>query len=241
MKLHRFFNKTGAAGEILNIIDEELLNQIKNVLRLKTGERIILFDGELNESLAEIKEIGKNSLTVKILKTEKNQNEPQNQTILYCALLKRENFEITVQKITETGIKEIHPIITERTIKLNFKKDRLEKIIKEAAEQSGRGIIPTLNETLDFKKAVESASKNNLNILLDSIGEPFNNNLSTSQVDNLKKSARVGIFVGPEGGWTEKELAFAKSKNFKIASLGKLTLRAETAAIIASYLTANLK
>ena len=128
---------------------------------------------------------------------------------------------------------------------MNFKKERLEKIIKEAAEQSGRGVIPVLNETLDFKKALEkesvkSANKNDLNIIFDSTGKPLFK-LSTCEVNNLKKLARIGIFVGPEGGWTEKELALAKSKNFKIISLGKLTLRAETAAIIASYLAVNLK
>jgi 16S rRNA (uracil1498-N3)-methyltransferase len=97
-------------------------------------------------------------------------------------LLKRENFEIAVQKATETGIKKIYPIITERTIKLNFKKNRLEKIIKEAAEQSGRGVIPVLNETLDFKKTAESAGRQN----------PNNLDRSRRRLDGKRNFARQG-------------------------------------------------
>lgn len=74
----------------------------------------------------------------------------QREVILYCAILKHENFELVVQKATEAGIKEIAPIITTRTIKLDIRKDRLEKIIKEAAEQSGRGVVPVWNWPLNL-------------------------------------------------------------------------------------------
>ena len=86
---------------------------------------------------------------------------------------KKENFELVVQKAVEIGVKEIIPIITKRTVKLNLKYDRLEKIIKEAAEQSGRGILPILRKAMDFKKAIEEAEQNNINLFFDISGKKF--------------------------------------------------------------------
>ena len=149
---------------------KKIVGQISRVLRLKIGEQIILSDGELNEKLVEIKEISKNFIEGIVLKSYKNENEAEVYGILYCAILKRENFELVVQKAIEIGISEIVPIITERTVKLNLNYERLEKIIKEDSEQSGRGRLPVLKKDMKFKEAIESAKKNNLNLFLDSSG-----------------------------------------------------------------------
>lgn len=232
MKLHRFFGDFNFSRSEVKIFDREFLNQAKNVLRLKNGERIILADGKLNEVMVEIGSLSKEFLSGKVLKTGKNQNESEIHSVLYCAVLKRENFELVVQKATEAGIKEIAPIITKRTVKINLRADRLNKIIKEAAEQAERGITPILREVIGFEKAVEAAKQNDLNLFFDKSGMEFKN----LKIKNLKA---VGIWVGPEGGWDENELELAKKNNFKIVSLGKLTLRAETAAIIGAYLVNN--
>ena len=137
---------------------------------------------------------------------------------------------MVVQKATEAGVKEIIPVITERTIKLNIRPSRLEKIIKEAAEQSGRGIVPILRDPVDFVDAIDGVGSNSINIIFDKSGEIF---------ENLKfkiENCAVGAWIGPEGGWTDKELERARTENFKIFNLGKLTLRAETAAIVGTYL-----
>src|SRR3989344_4947911 len=148
MKIHRFIGNFKIKIGALRINDEELLNQLRNVLKLKVGEKIILCDGRRNEGSAEIKEYGKDYVEVEIKEVGVNENEPEKQVILYCSILKRENFELVVQKATEIGIKEIVPIITERTVKLDIRKDRLEKIIREAAGQSGRGTVPVLHEPI---------------------------------------------------------------------------------------------
>lgn len=236
MRLHRFIRDFNLKVGELRLEDKELLNQCRSVLKLKVGEKIILCDGHRNEGLAEIKEYGKDFVEVAISEVGINKNEPERHVILYCAILKRENFELVVQKATEIGVKEIVPIVTERTVKLNIRPERLEKIIKEAAEQSGRGVVPVLHKPVGFDELVKHPMFNKLSdaqILFDTSGESFN------KLERLNGTGRIGVWVGPEGGWTDKEIELARGLGFKIINLGKLTLRAETAAIVGSYLIIN--
>lgn len=235
MRTHRFFVKENLHGKTVTIADRELVSQWRNVLRLKNGDEINIFDGTGTEARAKILSFEKDSAELQILGTFRNENEPLRYVILYCSVLKRENFELVAQKATEIGAKEIVPIITERTEKLNLRMDRLEKIAKEAAEQSGRAIVPKLHEPIKFEDAVNSAKNNAINLFCDLSGESLEN-----LKKNLKNEGRVGVFVGPEGGWTDEERLFAAKSDFKKVGLGKLTLRAETAAIVASYLVINL-
>mgnify|MGYP001558469195 FL=1 len=249
MAIQRFFGNFDFSekeiGKKIEISDKNIIHQIKNVLRLKIGDEIVLCDGKSNEAVSKIidspivrfaedsaKRSGnKDSLSLDIVKVFKNNNESEKDIILYCSILKKENFELVVQKAVEIGVKEIIPIITKRTVKLNLKYDRLEKIIKEAAEQSGRGILPILRKAMDFKKAIEEAEQNNINLFFDISGKKISEN-------QLKlNQEKIGLFIGPEGGWDAEELEFAKYNNkFEILSFGKLTFRAETAAIIVSYI-----
>jgi 16S rRNA (uracil1498-N3)-methyltransferase len=233
MKIHRFIGNFDLKTGQLKLEDRELFNQFRNVLKLKPGEQVILCDGNMNEGTAEIKGYGKEIIDIEILNIGKNLNEPERNVILYCAVLKNENLEFVVQKATETGVREIVPVITDRTIKLNIRSERLNKIIKEASEQAGRGIVPVLKDPVEFEKALEVAKSNSLNIMFNSSGESFNGS------ERLNGIGKVGIFVGPEGGWTAKELELAQGSDFKIINLGKLTLRAETAAIIGAYLVVH--
>lgn len=207
-------------------MDEEVVDQIRKVLKLKVGEQVLLCDGQGNEVVGEITEIVHKVIKLKVLKVQKNENEAGWRVVLYCAILKRENFELVVQKATEIGVAEIVPVVTRRTVKLDIKQERLQKIIKEAAEQSGRGVVPILREPIIFQEAIKNA--NGANILFDSSG--------SIQASNSKLLTSIAIWIGPEGGFDEAEITAAKNAGFEIASLGKLTLRAETAAIVASYL-----
>src|SRR3989344_3618333 len=142
MRLHRFIGDFDLSKEYLKISDRELVNQLKNVFRLKTGDELLLGDGKKNEALACVEEISKGSATLIIKGTLINANEPEIYGILYCSILKKENFELAAQKAVEAGISEIVPVIGKRTVKTSLNIPRLEKISKEAAEQSGRGIVP---------------------------------------------------------------------------------------------------
>lgn len=228
MRIHRFIGNFKLKIGSLKLGDKELLNQLRDVLKLKSGEKIVLCDGDMNEGTAEIKGHGKDTVGIEILDVGKNQNEPDKDVVLYCAILKKENFEFVVQKTTEVGVKEIIPVISERTVKLNIRQDRLEKIIKEAAEQSGRGIVPVLREPVNFKDAINRTDLKINNLLFDISGR--------SDLHTTNYMLHTTLWIGPEGGWTAQELESARKSNFKIINLGKLTLRAETAAIVGSYL-----
>lgn len=236
MKIHRFIGNFNFERKISSVSDKEIYNQIKNVLRLKPGEKIVLGDGKGREALAEITGFGKHAAEINILKTESNSNEPEMKAVLYCAVLKKENFELVAEKAVEAGAAEIIPVVTAKTVKTNLRLDRLEKIVREAAEQSGRGIVPLVGKILNFDQAVLQAEKNNMNLFFEARGSKFEPRLVAVNMGN-----RVGIFIGPEGGWSEEEIQTVQDKNFQIVSLGKLILRAETAAIVASYLVSSAK
>ncbi len=228
MKIHRFFINTDFAIGPLVLDEPDLVHQISRVLRLAAGESIMLCNDSGIEALATITEISRDAITLSVDTVQKNAAEPRVRVTLYCAILKRENFEWAVQKATELGVSRIVPLITKRTVKLGLKKERLQKIIQEAAEQSGRGIIPKFEEATEFSVALAQSVQNELNIIFD----PSAPEILTA---GALRISLVGIWIGPEGGWDESEIAAAKERDMKLYSLGALTLRAETAATIATY------
>ena len=240
MKIHRFIDDFDLKQEELEI-GGDIARQIKLVLKLEPGEKIELSDGKGISAIAEIIEIGKNKILVKIntpapLRSTSYAGQNGTKVNLFCSILKKENFELVVQKTTECGVSSIVPIITSRTVKTGLNLERLKKIAREASEQSGRAIVPEITEgtpPYSFKQSLGLINKGDLNILFDSGGEPLGGLAS--------KSENINIWIGPEGGWTPDEIKIAKENNFEIASLGQLTLRGETAAIIATYLLTHLK
>ena len=213
--------------------DRELLEQWRKVLRLKIGGEVILFDGKGNEASAKIANLDRNFGEVEILGVSKNKNEPQRHVVLYCSILKRENFELVAQKATEVGVSEIVPIVAARTEKFNLRTDRLSRVVKEAAEQSGRASLPSLHPSVEFLRALAAAKANDVNLFSDPSGRNFRD------FRFAPSDRRFGVWVGPEGGWTEEEVSLARTEGLEIIGLGPLTLRAETAAIVATYLTTN--
>ena len=230
MREDRFFISTKIEKGELEISNREIFHQLKNVLRKRVGDRLILFDGTGIEAEAQIKEFLKDKVKVEILKIERPDREPKIFISLFCSVLKKSNFELVVQKATEVGVKEIVPILCKNTVKTRLNIERLRKIAKEAAEQSKRVTLPKIEEILSFKKAIEKARNFDLKILFDASGKNF----------SLKEEVqKIAIFVGPEGGWHGSEIEFAKKENFEILNLGKLNLRSETAAIAASFLVVH--
>ncbi|MBI5153544.1 MAG: RNA methyltransferase [Parcubacteria group bacterium] len=152
--------------------------------------------------------------------------------MLYCSILKRENFEWVAQKATEIGVGEIVPLVTQHTVKLELKEGRLKKIVQEAAEQSGRSVLPKLQIPMGFEQAVHEAKLNGTTLFFDVSGKEFDKKM-------IKDSEKVNIFIGPEGGWNEGEIEIAQKNKFIFVNLGKLTLRAETAAVVGTYLASR--
>jgi 16S rRNA (uracil1498-N3)-methyltransferase len=200
------------------------------VLKLRVGERVVLADGTGCEALAEIAAIDKSGVEVAVHERRASP-EPKKNIILYCALLKRENFEYAVEKAVECGVVKIVPLITARTVKLGLNLDRVRKIAQEAAEQSGRGIVPEISAPVKFSAAIKAASENDINYFFDANGEEF------VRAKALAKT--IGVWIGPEGGWEDFEIEAAAVNRCVAASLGALILRAETAVTVAVYLSAR--
>ncbi len=200
------------------------------------GEECILSDGNRNEVRCRIKNISKGKCVFDVIDRSYNANENGIYGVLYCSLLKKEHFEVVVQKATEVGICEIVPIISRRTVRLSVPPvNRLHKILKEASEQSGRGIIPTLCDACSFDDAIQKASSSHS---MTFFYHPEGILFSDWKKENIIPK-KANIFIGPEGGWDEYELSKARDNNFSIVSLGPTILRAESAAIIGSYLAVH--
>ncbi len=171
MKIHRFIGPFDLSKKEIDITDKEIFNQMKNVLRLKIGEIVELCDGLNISAIAEILKIEKDNIHVSAKEVIKDKNKTKNDVTLFCAILKKENFELVVQKTTECGVSKIVPIITSRTIKNGLNMERLRKIAKEASEQCGRTNIPEILEPMSFDESLKLFDKNDFNILFDSSGE----------------------------------------------------------------------
>ncbi|KKP86370.1 MAG: Ribosomal RNA small subunit methyltransferase E [Parcubacteria group bacterium GW2011_GWC1_35_8] len=227
MKLHRFIGGFDLSKKEIEITNPENIKQIKDVLKLVKGEIIILSDGKGSSAEATIISISPDKIICKINKIEK-QEKTERKVNLYLAILKKENFELATQKAVECGVSNIIPIITERTIKTGLNISRLEKIILEASEQSGRSIVPVLSPILEFPTALAYGSAAEERVIF---------HLGEKTYEANKKAKSVSIFIGPEGGFTEKEVKLAEDSGYTVSSLGPLTLRGETAAIVATYRT----
>lgn len=240
MRLHRFYieqkvpysEKTGR-GEVgeITLADSELIHQMVNVFRFKTGDKVILFDGSGFEFECEIILINKKEVGLKII--SHSAKAPRDKNIsLFLALIKKGNFELAAEKCTEVGVSEIHPIISERSEKKDLNIERLNKIVKEASEQSGRVTLPKVFEITDLEKAVtQVVSEGKVCVTFHPT--------SLGSYDGASTSNNIALFVGPEGGWTDSEIELFKKNNFKILSLGTNILRAETAAIVAVWSQLN--
>ena len=155
MRHNRFYTNEQLAEGALFACPKELVHQLIEVLRLKSGDEIILFDGSGYDFRARIEDIKKKECFVKIIDSFVPNREPKRRVILFQSLIKKEKFELVSQKGTEVGVSEFVPVIADRSVKRGFDLARGQKIIKEAAEQAGRAHIPLLRDPMLFERAIE--------------------------------------------------------------------------------------
>ncbi len=155
--MHRFFVDDNAIeGEVVKVTGSDF-NHISHSLRMQVSDQFIVNNGDGLDYIVEIEAISEEMIIAKIISSEKNRNEPSLSVTLAQAIPKKSNMDLIVQKCTEIGIKKIIPINTKRTIvkltgkKLQKRRDRWQKIAEEAAKQSRRGIIPIIDELINFK------------------------------------------------------------------------------------------
>lgn len=229
----KFFVSNELIKEDKVFIDGENANHIINALRSKIGEEIEISTGDGFDYLCKIEEISKGVVIAKIIDCFGNESEPNIKITLYQGLPKAEKMELIIQKCVELGIDEIVPVNTDRAIvKLAGKEDkkiaRWNKISESAAKQSRRGKVPKVQPVISFSQAIQQASENNLNII------PYEKEEKIGIKNIVKefKGKSIGVFIGPEGGFSEKEIEMAIQNNVKPITLGKRILRTETAGFI---------
>ncbi|HBH71799.1 MAG: Ribosomal RNA small subunit methyltransferase E [Parcubacteria group bacterium GW2011_GWC1_42_11] len=222
MRLHRFFveNKIPASGEF-SVTNETLLNQWRNVLRMEEGSSAILFNGDGSESLCEFVSLSKKNALLKVLETNKGL-VPAREMTLYIALIKKENFEMVLEKATELGVSRIVPVQAARSEKKGVNYERAQKILREASEQSGRATVPAISEIISVEKIPDGV------VVFDPRGQ-----ISAREYFTEHTTAPVSLLIGPEGGFTDAEIESFHSRNIPIVTTGTQILRAETAAIVA--------
>ena len=209
-------------------------NHIRNVLRMKEGDTFLVSENGIS-NLCEIISIEGETAVVEIIEEDYQSTELPVKIYLFQGLPKSDKMELIIQKTVELGVHAIIPTEMSRcVVKLEEKKkksktDRWQAISESAAKQSKRNVIPEVMNVMPYKEALSEANK------LDLILVPYESEDGMESTKNalseIKNGISVGIFIGPEGGFDEKEIELAKEKGAKIISLGKRILRTETAAI----------
>jgi 16S rRNA (uracil1498-N3)-methyltransferase len=224
--VHRFFvDQKDVINNTYHTTDPTLCHQIYNVLKMKERKQIILCTNDETEHVAEWTVVAKSKCTATILESiDKPDISTTKELHLAVALLKNQNrWEWILEKGTELGVKSFIPLITERTETEKLRKpERLERIIQEAAEQSGRTILPHLRAP----KTLEAILQTDTEIIIATL-HPSNSTATDYPLPTT-------LCIGPEGGFTKEEIQLATYEGAKSISLGPQTLRTETAAIIAS-------
>ena len=236
--MHKFFTPKELFYENEARILGEDVKHIYRVLRLEEGEKVVINNLQGEEFLGRITEITKTEVKIVIDEKLEVNNESPLEVYLYQGLPKAAKMDLIVQKGTELGFKEITPIITERVdvkLKGEFKKlDRLERIALEASKQSKRTFIPKINSPISFRELEEELK------LMDLVVVPYENaeNFGVkSLVKNIDKSIKkLGIIIGPEGGFEEEEINKLKDNGAYIVTLGPRILRTETAGFVCGSL-----
>lgn len=234
MGLPKFFVAPGSVrGSFLTLEGENAAHA--RVLRLRQGDRVLVCDGCGTDYSCTISDISPQQVCLVVDSASASASEPRVQCSVYMAYAKADKLEHVIQKATELGAGEIVAFPSSRCVakpddkSLMKKLERWQKIAASAAEQSGRGRIPQVRALGSFREAVLEASGCDLALF------PYENEKTLSLRDCLNTGGyrSVSIMTGPEGGFSEEEVALAAENNMKICSLGPRILRCETAPLCA--------
>lgn len=237
--MSKFFVKTNQISDnYINILGEDV-NHIKNVLRMQINDEINICNMDNSKNyLCKIIAEDSQLIKTKIVMELKSKSEDDLSITIFQGLPKADKMELIIQKSTELGVKQIAPLQLERCVtKIDKKTEekkikRWQKIAEVAAKQSGRDIVPKINNIIDIKNICNIIS--NYDIVLVAYENEKNNSLK-NEIEKLKqiknKSVKIGIIIGSEGGLEEKEVEMLKNSGVKSITLGNRILRTETVAL----------
>ena len=224
-------------------LEADEARHLREVLRLKPGDEVYVFNGEGKEFQCTIDSSRRDAAILNVI-TGVSAARPESslQLTLAVALLKSDKFDLVVQKATELGVVRVVPVLTKLAdIKLKDESDAHKRVLRwrrialEAAKQSGRALIPEIVEPASFAELIQS-QESGVNVLF---AERDGHSLD-SLARNVVTDASLTALVGSEGGWTDSEIETAKKAGWKVITLGGRTLRAETAAIAVTTLLQHI-
>ncbi len=230
-----YIKKTQINGNEIRVIGDDV-NHIKNVLRYKINDNLEACDEYGERYFAKISEFLPNEILLEIIeKLDKNTELPVK-IDLFQGLPKSDKMDLIVQKATELGVSSVIPVVTDRVVvkiengNERKKLERWNKIALEAAKQSGRQIIPTVENVMNLEKIIEKLSKYDIVIV------PFecekDSTLKNILKNEINKVESIAVVIGPEGGFSDKDIeTLERCANTKKVSLGKRILRTETAGL----------
>lgn len=264
MSRARFFvTPDSIQGERI-VFDAQSAHQIRHVLRLRDGQHVTVLDNSGLEYEVELDSAASEAAAGHVVAQQPARTEPRVRIRLHQALLKLDKFEWVLQKGTELGIASFVPLLTQRVVRADVggqKRERWRRIVREAAEQSERGIIPSLCEPVVFEQAIGTVNPDTLSFIpyeeehsqslravlrransarpqdpaTDSRQGPSGQASRRGDPAGLQDSPGVlNLFIGPEGGFTADEIEFAEQHGVVPVTLGPRILRAETAGLVAA-------
>ena len=230
----RFFVEAqDLSGDVLHLTGENF--QHARVLRLKSGEKLLVCDGQGREALCAVGEVGTSEMKLEILEHRESETEAAVKVSVYMAFPKADKLEHVIQKATELGAYEIVAFPSARCVSrpdeksLKKKLERWQKIAASAAEQSGRGRIPQVITLGSFQEVLERAAQADKALLF------YENEHAVTLRMALEEGSwsTASLLTGPEGGLEEAEVEQARKAGFQVCTLGKRILRCETAPLCA--------
>ena len=234
--MHRFFIQHSQIQDKRLYVEGADVNHIKNVLRMKHGDQVMISDGEGMQYLCTLEAFESGLVWFEIVDAWKENRELPSKLYLFQGLPKSDKMELIIQKATELGVYELIPAVTGRTVvKLDEKKAqkktaRWNAIAESAAKQSGRSRIPQVREVMTFSEALAYAG--DLDVLLIPYEKAEGMEATRQAVEGIRPGQSVGIFIGPEGGFEEAEVEQAMACGALPVTLGRRILRTETAGFV---------
>ena len=224
-------------------------NHIKNVLRMHEGEEIsVMIPGNDDEYRCTISGYSDEEVLLTLLFVKESNVELPCEAVLYQALPKADKMEQIITKAVELGVHRIVPVATERAVvKLDKdracrKVERWNAISEAAAKQSKRSVIPEVTHVMTMPQALAECSLFETRLIPYEMSDPGSMDRTRRLISSIKPGTKIAVFIGPEGGFTDGEIALAKENGFEPMTLGHRILRTETAGIVLlSWIMYNLE
>ncbi len=218
------------------IIPADISHQLRHVLRMKSGDRIAVFDNQNHEWIIELS-ISADQITGVVVNETQPTCEPLTDLTLFFSLTQRVKVEMILQKCTEIGASMFQPFVSQRSLVRGWdesdrKQERWEKIIREASEQSNRGRTPQLLQAVSFDAVLQKRGQFRIPL----IAWENENQVRVRDKKSTGEATSVGLIIGPEGGFEEGEIQQAVKRGWIPISLGNRILRMETAAMVGTAL-----